>query len=121
MYPGVLFPVGIQVVLVVDGMDALRPAHGALTLDWLPPTSRMPPGLVLLASANMASQGDVLPGAALVDDRVLDTLQRRGCDVVHARRLGKSVAQACVASLLWRYGKKLDDSQVCGVPSVQGK
>ena len=101
-----------QVVLVIDGLDALRPAHGALTLDWLPPTSRMPPGLVLLASANMAGQGDALPDDMVVDDRVLDTLQRRGCSLVYARRLGRGVAQASVASLLWRYGKKLDDAQV---------
>ena len=108
-----------QLVLMLDGLDSLRPAHSALTLHWLPSTSRMPNGLVLVTSANAHAEadGDGTPMEAplspsMASGKLYTTLVRRGCAVVVVPRLSKTASERAVQSALQAFGKKLDPSQV---------
>lgn len=95
----------LQVVLVLDGLDALRPAHGALLLDWLPSTMRTPPELQVVVSCNT-------PGSNNPDDRCLSTMNRRGCLVHEVKRLTRALSEETLHKAFAIFGKRLDSEQM---------
>lgn len=90
-----------RILLLIDAIDQLEPAHDAHRLRWLPET--LPPDTGLLVSLR--------PGP------MLDTLRARGRPPTELPLppLEKQDARAIIATFLARYGKRMDDSQTAAL------